>query len=154
MSALLSFLGGSAFRMIWGEVSAFITAKQSHRQELERLSLQDRIDTAAHARNIESLKIQSELGIKTIEAQRDSIISQSEVDAWAESVKSVGRKTGNKWVDIANGFVRPILAYLSIIMVVASVIANGWILTALAADVVCAILGIYVADRSLQKRGK
>lgn len=154
MSALISFLGGSAFRMIWGEVSAFLTAKQNHKHELQRLSLQERIDGASHARNLEAMRLQSDLGIKVIESQRDAHISQSEVDAWAQAVSDVGKSTGIQWLDILNGSVRPILAYLSIAMVVASVIQNGWVLTALAADVVCAILGIYVADRSLSKRGK
>ena len=29
-SALFSFLGGSVFRMIWGEISSFIEKKQEH----------------------------------------------------------------------------------------------------------------------------
>ena len=40
ISAIISFLGGSVFRMIWGEVSTWVTAKQNHAQELERLRLQ------------------------------------------------------------------------------------------------------------------
>ena len=29
-TALFSFLGGSAFRMIWGEVTAFVSKRQDH----------------------------------------------------------------------------------------------------------------------------
>ena len=39
-SALFSFLGGSVFRMIWGEVSSFIEKRQEHAQEIERMRLQ------------------------------------------------------------------------------------------------------------------
>lgn len=33
-SALFSFLGGSVFRMVWGEASAFINKREDHKQEL------------------------------------------------------------------------------------------------------------------------
>lgn len=154
MSGLLSFLGGSAFRMIWGEVSAWFTARQQHKQELERLQLQDKIDTAQHARNIEAMRIHSELGIKTIEVQRDSAISQIETDAWADVVRSTTKKTGIIWIDAWNGSIRPFLATLAILIVLAEVIAAGFVLTEWTREIVGAILGIYLADRALQKRGK
>ena len=36
-SALFSFLGGSVFRMVWGEVSTWVTAKQDHAHENEKM---------------------------------------------------------------------------------------------------------------------
>jgi len=40
MGALFSFLSGSVFRMLWGEIASFITKAQDHKQELELAKLQ------------------------------------------------------------------------------------------------------------------
>lgn len=154
MSALISFLGGSVFRMIWGEVSSFVTARQEHKYELARMQLQGGLDAAAHDRNMKAITVQAELGVKTIQVQRDADIGKVEVSAWSDAVSAVGRATGIKWLDIANGTVRPLLAYLSIAVVVVEIAISGWILTDWDRDLVAAILGIYVADRTLGKRGK
>lgn len=37
IEAILSFLGGSTLRMVWGEVSAYLTRKQDHQHEVERI---------------------------------------------------------------------------------------------------------------------
>ena len=39
ITALLSFLGGNVFRMIFGEVIAYLNKKQDHAQEIDRLKL-------------------------------------------------------------------------------------------------------------------
>ena len=152
--ALFSFLGGSAFRMIWGEVSSFFQKKQDHEFELERIRLQGAMEAAQHERNLEALRVQADLGVKVIEAQRDAAVVQVETDAWLAAVKDVGKQTGIKFLDIWNGSVRPLLATLAILVVVGEVIATGFILSAWHKELVAAILGLYVADRSLTKRGK
>ncbi|HAF43445.1 MAG TPA: hypothetical protein DCK83_00485 [Gallionellaceae bacterium] len=154
MSALISFLGGSAFRMIWGEVSAYFTRKQEQAQEIERMRLQGELDAAAHARNIESIKVQAELGVKTIQVQADADLARLDVGAWAQAVADVGRSTGIKFLDIWNGSVRPLLATIAIGVVLFEIIRNGFVLSDWNRELVGAILGIYVADRSLGKRGK
>ena len=153
-SALFSFLGGSAFRMVWGEVASFFQKKQDHEFELERVRLQGAMEAAQHERNLAALKLQSDLGIKVIEAQRDAAVVQVETDAWLAAVKDVGKQTGIKFLDIWNGSVRPLLATLAILVVVGEVIATGFILSEWHKELVAAILGLYVADRSLTKRGK
>jgi hypothetical protein len=145
MGALISFLGGSAFRMIWGEVSSYFTKKQDHKQEVERMQLQAQFDAATHARNLESIKVQADLGVKTIQVQ---------ADAEAAKVADVGKTTGIKFLDIWNGSVRPLLATLSIAVIVFEIAKNGFTLNDWDRELVGAILGIYVADRSLGKRGK
>lgn len=152
--ALFSFLGGSAFRMVWGEVSSFFQKKQDHEFELERIRLQGAMEAAQHERNLAAIKLQSDLGIKVIEAQRDATLAGVEADAWLAAVKDVGRQTGIKFLDVWNGSVRPLLATLAILVVVGEVIATGFILSEWHKELVAAILGLYVADRSLTKRGK
>jgi hypothetical protein len=153
-SALFSFLGGSAFRMIWGEVASFIQKKQDQEFEIERLRLQGAMEAAQHERNMTAIKLQADLGVKVIEAQRDAAVLQVETDAWLAAVKDVGRQTGIRFLDIWNGSVRPLLATLAILGIVAEVIATGFILSEWHKELVAAILGLYVADRSLSKRGK
>ena len=64
MLTILSFLGGNAFRLIFGEIVSFFQKKQEQQQELERMRLQGDLEAAAHTRNLESLRLQSELGVK------------------------------------------------------------------------------------------
>lgn len=153
-SALISFFGGSAFRMIWGEVSHWLTEKQSHEFEIQRLTLQGQLDAAEHARNMESIKVQAELGVKTIQVQAQADLDRIEAGAWDKLVESTGRLTGITFIDIWNGVIRPLLATLAILVVVAEIVQNGFVLSEWDRELVGAILGIYVADRSLAHRGK
>ena len=154
MSALISFLGGSAFRMIWGEVSSYFTRKQEHSLEMERMKVQGDLEAAQHARNLESIRVQADLGVKTIQVQAEADLARTDAAAWADAVTAVGRSTGIKFLDIWNGSVRPLLATISIAVVLFEVMKNGFILSEWDKELVSAILGIYVADRSLGKRGK
>lgn len=154
MSAIISFLGGSIFRMVWGEISSYFTRKQEHAQELERMKLQNDLEASRHERDQARIKLQSDLGVREVQIAADSAIQKTEADAWLQAVRDVGRQTGIKFLDIWNGAVRPMLATLAIGVVVAEIAKNGFVLTDWDRELVAAILGIYVADRSLVKRGK
>lgn len=153
LSALISFLGGSVFRMIWGELSAWMTARQDHTFELERMRLQGDLEAAQHARNLEAIKVQAELGVKVIETQAQAAIGQLESSAWLEAVKATAVQTGIRWVDAWNSVIRPAVATWAIGMITGNYLhlwvldENGWSLAG-------AALGIYLADRALFKRGK
>lgn len=153
-AALVSFLGGSAFRMIWGEVSSYFNKKQDHEYEVERLRIEADLDAARHARDLERIKLQADLNVREVQVVADAAVSKVEADAWLTAVQDVGKQTGLKWLDGWNGAVRPLLATLSIGVVVAQIAANHFVLSDWDRELVAAILGIYVADRSLQKRGK
>ena len=154
LQALMSFVGGSVFRMVWGEVSSFFTKKQDHKHEIEKLRLQDELDAAQHGRNLQSIRVQAELGIKTIQVQADADIAKLDTAAWAQAVSDVGKSTGIRWLDMWNGSIRPFLATLAAAFLVAETVKNGWSPTEHVIIIGDAILGIYVADRSLGKRGK
>lgn len=154
ISALISFFGGSVFRMIWGEVSAWWTKRQDHSHELERMRLQADLEAAQHQRNMESIRVQAELGVKTIQVQSEADLDKIEAGAWDKLVESTTKQTGIAFIDIWNGVIRPMLATLAIAVVVGEIIKNGFVLTDWDRELVGAILGIYVADRSLLKRGK
>jgi hypothetical protein len=153
IEAILSFLGGSTLRMVWGEVSAYLTRKQDHQHEVERMKLQADLDAGQHARTLQSLKLQGELGVKTIEVQSEGAVDQLEAQGWLEAVKSTGRATGVRWVDAWNSAIRPGVATWGIVMLTAEAM-RLLVVTDGTASVVYAFLGIFAADRSLGKRGK
>jgi hypothetical protein len=153
ITALLSFFGGGLFRSVWGEVSAWITARQDHSFEIERMKLQGELDAAQHARNLEAIKVQADLGVKTIQVQAEADLGRLDGAAFNTAVELTGKSSGVKFVDAWNGAIRPGLATVSIALVVCDAFAlvamsdNAWALAGSA-------LGIYVADRTLFKRGK
>lgn len=153
-SGLIAFLGGSAFRMIWGELSAWMTARQDHAHEIDRMRLQGDLDAAQHARNMEAIKVQADLGVKTIEAQAEADLDRLAGGAWSALVESTTKMTGIRGIDVWNQAIRPLLATLAIVLVVAEIVVHGFVLSEWDRELVAAILGIYTADRSLSKRGK
>ena len=153
ISAVLSFLGGSVFRMIWGEVSSWVNKKLEHTQEMDRMRLQADLDERAHQRRMESVRFEAEQQVKIIHVQAEAAVGQLEAEGWLEAVKATGRKVGVAWVDAWNAGIRPGLATWGIIMLTLEAFALAQI-TEGTASVIFAALGILVADRTLGKKGK
>jgi hypothetical protein len=153
ITALLSFLGGNVFRMIFGEIISAWNKKQDHAQEIERMRLQNELDGAAHERNLEAIKVQADMGIKVVQVQSEANIGELEAQGWLEAVKATALKTGVMWVDAWNAVIRPGAATWAIIMMT----LNEFRLIVISEPTLAiagAALGIYLADRSLFKRGK
>ena len=153
ITALISFFGGSVFRMLWGEISHWFTQAQDHKQELERMRLQADLDAAQHVRNMDAIKTQAALGVKTIQVQAEAAVSEIEAQGWLEAVKGTTQKVGIAWVDAWNATIRPAVATWSIIIITVSEFKLITI-SEFAAAIASAALGIYLADRNLFKRGK
>lgn len=153
-AALLSFLGGSVFRMIWGELSSWLNKKQDHEHEIERMRLQLEIDAGQHLRNMESIRVQADLGVKTIQVQAESAIGQIEAAGWLEAVKGTTKTVGIWFIDAWNGVIRPFVATWAVVMLTLHFAQHGWVLDDNGWSICGAALGIYLADRSLFKRGK
>lgn len=153
-SALFSFLGGSVFRMIWGEVSAWVTAKQTHAQEIERMRLQAELDAAQHSRNLQAIEQQAKLGIETIRVQGEQIANQVELQGWAEAVASAQKPSGIWFVDTWNGIIRPLAASIAIALWVIALQEAGWKMTEWDRELVGVVLGFFFASRVLTKAGK
>jgi len=153
ISAVLSFLGGSAFRMIWGEVSAWLTKRQDHAYEMDRMRLQADLDERAHGRRMESIRFEAEQQVKLIHVQAEAAVGQIEAEGWLEAVKATGRQVGVAWVDAWNSAIRPGLATWGVVMLTLEAFALAQI-TEGTASVIFAALGIFVADRTLGKKGK
>ena len=153
-SALFSFLGGSAFRMVWGEVSAFFKAKQEHKQEMERLRLQAELDAGRHTRDLERIRLQSDLKVNEVQVVGDLAIQRTEAEAFVEAMKTAMRPIGIWWVDAWNGSIRPAMASVALAMWVLALYRAGFVPTGWDLELIGGILGFYVADRALGKRGK
>jgi hypothetical protein len=153
MTALLSFLGGSVFRMLWGEISAMLTKSQDHKHEIERMRLGDELSAREHARQQDAIRLQAELGIKVIEAKSEAAISEIEAEGWLEAVRGTTKTVGIWFVDAWNAVIRPGTATWSLVMM--TVGEFGLVVLSENTISVCsAALGIYLADRNLMKRGK
>lgn len=153
LTALLSFLGGSFFRMLLGEVFSFVTKWQDHTHEMELMELQGKLAAAQHERNLAAIKQQADMQIKVIEAQSEAAVGQTEALGWLEAVKATAIKTGVAWVDAWNATIRPAVATWAVAMMTMN---EFQIITMseFALSVSSAALGIYLADRNLHKRGK
>lgn len=153
-SALFSFLGGSVFRMIWGEVANFVQKKQDHAHELEMQRLQADLEAGRHARDMERIKLQSDLNVKEVTVMGDLAIQKVEADAFVEAIKASAVPTGVRWVDAWNGSIRPAAATIALCLWVLALGRAGFITGDWDRELVGVILGFYFADRSLGKRGK
>lgn len=154
ISALFSFLGGSVFRMVWGEVSSYLNKRQDHAYEVELLRVQKDLDDARHTRDLEQMRVANELGLKTIEVQKDAAIAAGELDAFAKAIEAAARPTGIKWVDAWNASVRPAFASVALLLWVMKLYTIGFKMDAFDLDMLATIAGFFFADRSLGKRGK
>lgn len=153
-SALFSFLGGSIFRMIWGEVSTWMTARQDHSFEIERMRLQGDLEAAQHARNLESIRVQAELGVKTIQVQAEADVGRLEAEGFFGAVKDAMQPTGIYLVDLWNGIIRPLAASIALLLWVFALNTQGWKMTEWDMELVGVVLGFFFASRELMKRGK
>lgn len=154
ISTVVSFLGGSAFRLIFGEVSAWFDKRQEHRHEIARLAQQADFEALAHARSLESIRLQAELGVQTIRVQGDADMARLDAEAFRDTAAGLTRSTGFRWIDGANASVRVTLAYLCMSLFVAHYAKAGWILDVAALELCGAVFGVYLADRQLFRRGK
>ena len=153
-AALLSFLGGSVFRMLFGEISSWMNKKQDHLHEMDRMRLQGELDNSQFLRNQDALRLQAELGVKLVHVQAEAVVDQIEANGWLAAVKGTTQTIGIWFIDAWNGVIRPFVATWAVIMVTLHFAQTGWVLDDNGWSICGAALGIYLADRSLFKRGK
>lgn len=154
MSAILSFLGGSVFRMMFGQVSDWLNKRQDHQHEIERMRLSGDLDAAAHARNLEAIRVQAELGVKTIRVQAEARVEELELQGWAAAVATSQKPTGVTWVDAWNGCIRPLAASIAIFLWVVALNQAGWKMSEWDKELVGVILGFFFASRVMTHRNK
>ena len=146
-TALITFLGSAGIRLALGHLFDFATKWQDSKNEMAHLRLQGELDAAQHARNLEAIKVQAELGVKVIEAQTEAHVTAAEADAFVEAVKATGQKTGVFLVDLWNGVIRPFLATVCIALWISSLWHRSFVLDEWDRALMSMALGIFVGGR-------
>lgn len=149
LSALLSFLGGSAFRMIWDAISSWMEKRQDHAHEIQRMTLQNELEEARFARTQAAIRAQAELGVKLINVQADADQARLEMEGWAAAVANATKPTGVFFVDLWNGVVRPACATVALALWILALSSQGWVMTEWDKNLVGVILGFYFAARAI-----
>lgn len=152
MGAIISFLGGAAFRLIWGSITDFLNKRQEHKQELDSLRLQGNLDAEKHEREIERLKVAAELGIKELQVKSEGALEEIDAKGFADASTKAIMTIGIKWVDAWNGIVRPAAATIALILWVLSLVESKFIMTNWDMEMVGVILGFYFATRVISQK--
>lgn len=153
-SAVLSFLGGTAFRMIFGQLSAYFEKKQEHSYEIERMKLEGEQEAARFERQQQAIIKQHELGIETIRVKGEIDENLADAAIFAAAQASAFKPTGIWFVDLWNGVIRPSAASIALFLWVVALNAQGWKMSDWDKELVAVILGFYFASRVMQKQGK
>lgn len=153
-TAILSFLGGGVFRALLGEVSSWLTKKQDHDHEMQRMRLQGELDAAQHERNQAAIRLQAELGVKTIQVQGESDSMRLEMEGWASAARDATKPIGILLVDAWNGIIRPLCATIAVWLWVVALNAQGWKMGDWDRELVGMILGFFFVSRQMQRVGK
>jgi hypothetical protein len=154
MSALLSFLGGSAFRLVWSWVAEYLNKRQDHKNEMAALELQAKLDSQRHTNDCERLRLQSDLGVKEIQVQADADVQKLEASAFVEAMRNANKPTGIGWVDAWNGIIRPLVATIAVLLWVMALDQQGWMLSEWDKELIAVAIGFFFASRELAKGRK
>lgn len=151
-TGLISFLGGSVFRAVWGEASNWITKYQDNKHELSAMELQAKLDDKAHARELARLKTVSELGIKEIHVKSEAELESKDADSFIVAQQSLFQKSGSVFIDAWNSSIRPMCATTALLLWWLCLYTQNFTLTEWDRELVSVILGFYFANRVLQNR--
>jgi hypothetical protein len=148
VSGLLPFLGGTAFRWIFGELFSYLKARQEHKQELELRHLErDIAKDNAIERRLE-IKAAAEAGVQIIQAQREATHENMLDKMLSSAVEGVDKLSGIPFVDGANKLVRPTVAYTALLMLVLeSFFPTHVVLKAATVELFMAFLGLFCGGR-------
>lgn len=151
---ILSFLGGTAFRWLFGEVLGFLKQRDEHARELEMMRLQFEQDAQRHQWQQEAIQAQAAAGVKVIEAQAVAHAQAAADDAFLAAIAGVNTASQRAdWIGAWNAAIRPGLATVSIVLLVGNAVAPSWVaLSPLLLDLICAVLGVFVGER-IRARG-
>lgn len=155
ISGVISFLGGTAFRWLLGEVLGFFKARQEHQAEIERLRLQHEQARDRQVWQREAVKAAADAGIKVIEAQSEAAREAAANAAHLAAVEGVNQASQRAdWIGAWNASIRPALATVSILLLVGQALwPASVVLSALVLDLICAVLGVFVGER-IRARGQ
>lgn len=148
---LFSFLGGAAFRLIFGSVMEWLNREQEHTHEVALQQLQSELDDKRHARDCERIRLQADLKVTEVQVVSDAAERQVMGDAFLTAVRATTIQTGIRWVDAWNQTIRPAGASLALLVWVVTMAVAGFVLTDFDKELMAAFLGIFIGDRIHQR---
>lgn len=154
MTALISFLGSASLRWLLGELLGIFKAREDRLAEVEMLRLQADLERERAERQRLAVQDAAAAGVKLVEAQREASAGDFADRMTLEALQQIGRPSGVAWVDALNASVRPVLAYVSLLLLAGSAIApEHVVITGMVGEVACGALGLYVGGRVHLKGG-
>ena len=154
MTALISFLGSASLRWLLGELLGIFKAREERRAEIDMLRLQADLERERAERQRLAVQDAAAAGVKLVEAQREANAGDFADRMTLEALQQIGRPSGVAWVDALNASVRPVLAYVSLLLLAGSAIApEHVVITGMVGEVACGALGLYVGGRVHLKGG-
>lgn len=152
-SGMLSFLGGTAFRWILGELFGFLKARDEHKAELERTRLQIELERERAILQRQAAQQAADLGVKIIEAKSEADTEAAAALAHLRAIEGVNKASERTdWIGGFNAIIRPELAQVAILLLVADAIwPDAITLTPLMLELFCAVLGVFVGERIRQR---
>ncbi len=152
MSAIISFLAGGTFRLLLGQIASWLEKRQDHIHEIERARLQAEADQAAHDRSLQAIRVQADLGVKTIAVQSEATVTGAEADAWRQAVAGAVDPADQSWAGLWNKSVRPAAATIALGLWCAALASQSWVMSDWDREIVGSVLGFFFASRSLGKK--
>lgn len=147
IEAMLSFLGGTAFRLIFGSVMDWLNKRQDHQNEMDLQRLQSELEAARHTRDLERIRLQSDLKVTEVKVMGDVEEQKTMADAFLEAVRATSVKTGVAFVDAWNASIRPAGASLSLVFWIGTIVSASFVLTDFDRGLIATFLGVFVGDR-------
>ena len=148
MTALFSFLGSAAARWLLGELLGLFKAREDRRAEVTMLELQHRLDRERAEWQRRAVADAAAQGVRLVEAQSAAAQSQAADAMTLEALQQIGRPSGVRWVDGWNAAIRPGLATVSIVVLVANAVWPAHVVVSgLLGEIVAGVLGLYVGGR-------
>lgn len=148
MTALISFLGSASLRWLLGELLGIFKAREDRRAEIDMLRLQADLERERAERQRLAVQDAAAAGIKLVEVQTSARAAAASDEMMLEALRQLGKPTGVAWVDALNASVRPVMAYVSLLLLAGHAVApEHIILTGMVGEVVGGVLGLFVGGR-------
>lgn len=149
MGGLISFLGGTAFRWLFGELLGWLKVRDERAAELAMLRLQHDLDRERHQWQQDAIAAQAQAGVRVIEAQSQAVAGAAANAAFLAAVQGVSTASARAdWIGAWNASIRPALATVGIVLVAAQSIAPATVtLSPLVLELICAVMGVFVGER-------
>lgn len=145
---ITTFLASTGFRWLLGEGLEFLKARASRKDEMELMRLQADIKREEHERQQAAMRSAADLGIKEIQVRGEDMRDTIDALGRLEATKATAIVTGDWLIDRMNGLVRPLAAYICLLLIVLNAVAPSHVvLTTFVLELCSSVLGVFVGGR-------